>query len=84
MPMKTTTELFLSRNFVEFGPFTADELSGFSTRGILLEGDFIKEAGSEAWQPCMEWLSSLNGDAPKVPAPAKKAPVKKKTAKPRE
>jgi hypothetical protein len=74
--MKTTAEIFLSRNFVEFGPFTSEEMSGFAARGILLEGDFVKSNGADSWQPCIDWLSTINTPAPKTPA-------KKKTAKPK-
>ncbi|HEX2747555.1 MAG TPA: hypothetical protein VHM91_06130 [Verrucomicrobiales bacterium] len=79
--MNTTAEILLSRNFVEFGPFTRDELSVFATRGILLDGDFVKENGGEAWLPCTEWVAALT--APKAAEPPKKAPAKKKAAKPK-
>jgi hypothetical protein len=75
--MKTTAEILLSRNFVEFGPFTSDEMSEFATRGILLEGDFVKSNGGDSWQPCTEWLASLN-----APPPVK-APAKKRASKPK-
>jgi hypothetical protein len=82
--MKKTNEMILSRNFVEFGPFTPEELSGFSGRGILLESDYVKEAGGHVWHPCMEWLASRNdSNHPKAPAPkiSAKAPAKKPAAR---
>jgi hypothetical protein len=84
--MKTTADVFLSRNFVEFGPFTTDELSGFASRGIVLASDFVKGNGSESWVPSSEWLASLNGppaDTPPEGASQPKAPAKKRAAKPK-
>ena len=88
MPMKKNHELFLSRNFVEFGPFTDVELSGFAGRGLLLESDYVKETGGHVWQPCNEWLASLSNSSapassPNTPAkmPAKKRVVTKKKSK---
>lgn len=82
--MKTTPELLLSRNFVEFGPFTAEELLAFAGRGILQEADFVKGPVSHAWQPCMEWLAGLetpvSGESEAKPA---KGPVKKRASKPK-
>jgi len=82
LPMKNTTEMFLSRNFVEFGPFTPDEMSAFAGRGLLLETDYVKEAGGHVWQPYMEWAASLAEPKPgKVTA--KKPAVRKPKSKPK-
>ncbi len=81
--MNTTAEILLSRSFVEFGPFTRDELSVFATRGILLDGDFVKENGGEAWLPYNDWLAALTAPPPKAATAPKKAPAKKKAAKPK-
>jgi hypothetical protein len=76
--MKTTADIYLSRNFVEFGPFTAVEVAAFSTRGILFESDYIREGGEGAWVPCMAYQSATA--APAKPAPKKKAAIKKTAA----
>ncbi|HWB05599.1 MAG TPA: hypothetical protein VG796_21450 [Verrucomicrobiales bacterium] len=87
--MKTTADVFLSRNFVEFGPFTTDEMSGFASRGILLAGDFVKANGGDSWLPCNEWLASLNGSPPDATPTAAaeasppKTPAKKRAATPK-
>jgi len=81
--MKKTTEVFLSRSYVEFGPFTADELSGFAGRGLLLESDYVKETGGHVWQPCNEWLASLTSTTAKASAAPAKAPARKRAAKPK-
>ena len=86
--MKTTTEMFLSRNFVEFGPFTPAEMTAFAGRGLLLETDYVKEVGGHVWQPYMEWAASLAEPRPekvavKKPA-AKKSAAKKLKLKPKE
>ena len=86
--MNKTTEMFLSRNFVEFGPFTPDEMSAFAARGLLLETDYVKEVGGHVWQPYMEWAASLAEPTPAkvaVKKPAAKRPaVKKPKPKPKE
>jgi hypothetical protein len=75
--------VYISRNFTEFGGFAPSEIVDFQQRGILCESDFVREHGSEAWQPLIEWLTSAVTDAPapKVAKPKAKAPAKKKTAK---
>ena len=81
--MKSTIKMFMSRNFVEFGPFTPDEMSAFARRGLLLETDYVKESGGHVWKPYMEWFASLNEPKP-VKAPAKKTAAKKTKSKPKE
>lgn len=66
--------LYLSRAFVEFGPFSAEELTAFHKRGILKDTDYVRNEGSEEWLPAEEWAAAPA--APPPPAP-KKAAVKK-------
>ncbi len=78
--MNQTAEILLSRNFVEFGPFTPEEITVFATRGILLEGDFLLQKGTDSWVPCAEWIASIT--APQAPPPPATPPkAKKKSAK---
>lgn len=70
--------LYLSRAFVEFGPFAAEELSSFYTRGILKETDYVRAEGSEDWLHVEDWASSLIAAS----VPAVKKPVAKKKTKP--
>jgi hypothetical protein len=70
--------LYLSRAFVEFGPFAAAELISFYQRGILKETDYVRAEGSDDWLHVEDWASSL---VP-VAAPIVKKPVAKKKTKP--
>ncbi|MBL9179409.1 MAG: hypothetical protein JNM65_15200 [Verrucomicrobiaceae bacterium] len=71
--------VYLSRAFVEFGPFTRKEILDFHKRGLLADTDYLRDEGSEAWVACAEWLAIVPMPAPKlvkkavVKAPAKKA-----------
>lgn len=91
-----STQVYISRNFTEFGAFTLAEITDFKKRGIVLDGDFIREEGSSTWVPSLDFLSSLPEPAPKPaakpkavkeakpakePKPAAKAPAKKAAKK---
>lgn len=91
-----STQVYISRNFTEFGAFTVAEILDFKKRGIVLEGDFIREDGSSTWVPSLDFLGSLPEPAPKAapkpkavkeakpakePKPAAKAPAKKAAKK---
>ena len=69
--------IFISRNFVEFGPFQPKEILDFHTRGILGELDHLREQGKEDWLLIAEWVEQ--GTKPAKPAVKKAAPVAKKT-----
>jgi hypothetical protein len=73
--MKAT--LHLSRAFVEFGPFTVEEMRAFLERGILKSTDYIRVDSSETWLHVDEWAAAK----PPVKPAAKKAPAKKEAAK---
>ena len=65
---------YLSRAYVEFGPFPSVELLGFHDRGLLKPSDYISGAGIHgSWMPATDWVT-----AQKTPAKAisvKKAPA---------
>lgn len=65
---------YLSRAFVEFGPFAAEELSSFQQRGLLKETDYVRAEGTEAWHHINDWQP----DAAAVPS----APMTAKTKSP--
>lgn len=89
--------LYLSRAFVEFGPFTSPEMQAFHARGILKDSDYIRPESSDSWVHVNEWAAALPAvEAPlptpppakkvaakkaAAPAPAKKAPAKKAAKK---
>jgi hypothetical protein len=83
-----TKPVYISRNFVEFGPFKAEELVDFHSRGILGELDHVREDGHDDWLFIGEWIAKAGkGTASAAAAPAakkaaaKKAPAKKAAAK---
>jgi hypothetical protein len=77
--MKNPAAFLLSRNYVEFGPFSSEELTAFHSRGILLDSDYVKESGGHVWTGLSEWLGSQKPGAPA--AGARKAPAKKRTVR---
>ena len=72
----STTPVYLSRAFVEFGPFSVEEMKNFYSRGLLQEIDHIRPEGSDHWLHLMDWVNSLPATETK-PAAKKAAPVKK-------
>jgi|UniRef100_UPI003782D575 hypothetical protein len=80
--------VYLSRSFVEFGPFAKKEILDFQKRGLLSETDYLRDEGSETWLHYQEWLTIVPMPAPKLvkrPAStksvAKAAPAAKKSKK---
>jgi hypothetical protein len=81
--------LYLSRAFVEFGPFPSSELLSFHQRGILKETDYVRLEGSDEWLHVEDWAAQTKptqATSTKKPAvkkakaetpPAKKPAVKK-------
>ena len=70
--------LYLSRAFVEFGPFPSSELLSFQQRGILKDTDYVRVEGSDEWLHVDDWI------AKNKPTPAtaiKKPTIKKAKAK---
>lgn len=83
--------LYLSRSFVEFGPFTSDEILSFEKRGILQDTDYVRPESGEDWVHIYDWVAentSKEPPAPKAekavsptpPAKAEKAPAAAKKA----
>lgn len=86
--------LFLSRSFVEFGPFAAEEIRSFHQRGILKDSDYVRSESSDAWIHVNEWAEGglipqsvpAEPPAPKaekevIPTPpVQEAPAAKKAA----
>jgi hypothetical protein len=82
-----STAIYISRNFVEFGPFKPQEVADFHHRGILGELDHVREDGTDDWLYIAQWISAFEAPKAKVTPPAakkaaaKKAPAKKAAAK---
>ncbi|GEP43296.1 GYF domain-containing protein [Brevifollis gellanilyticus] len=71
--------LYLSRAFVEFGPFPTDEMTSFYQRGLLKDSDYVRAENTDNWLHVNEWADSLPAaEAPAAPAPKK--PAAKKAA----
>lgn len=75
--------VYLSRAFVEFGPFAKKEILDFQKRGLLSETDYLRDEGSESWVHYQEWLTVVPMPAPKLvkKAPAAKTAAPKKSKK---
>jgi hypothetical protein len=73
-----TTPLFhISRNFVEFGAFTALEIVNFRQRGILRDHDYIRSTESQDWLPLAQWLSKVASGLAEPRTTAKATPRKR-------
>jgi hypothetical protein len=70
---------YLSRAFVEFGPFPSAEMISFHERGLLQDTDYIRAEGTSDWLHVNDWAATQAAPAP-VPAPAPKKPAAKKAA----
>lgn len=73
--------IYLSRAFVEFGPFAPDEIVAFKKRGLLREIDHIRNHGKDDWIPLATWLASLAPPFKSTITSAKEPVAKKATAK---
>ena len=71
-------KIYLSRSFVEFGPFSATEIKDFYKRGLLQDTDYLSGAAN-SWIHVNEWAASLTTAS--APAAAKPAPAKKAATK---
>jgi hypothetical protein len=64
--------LYISRLFVEFGPFEANEIQSFIQRGLLSETDYLRVQGKEDWINISDWTPPFTYQ-PTQKTPAKKA-----------
>jgi hypothetical protein len=71
---------YFSRNFVEFGPFTAEEIANFAKREILVETDYVRNVETHHWHTVAQWLPTHGIGTPAKPAKAKTTAPKKKAA----
>ncbi len=76
-----TDALYLSRSFVDFGPFKPTEVLDFIKRGIVVPSDYIRRELTTDWMTISDWQVSLTA-APTVSKakPKTKVAAKKKTA----
>ena len=71
--------IYLSRAFVEFGPFTEAEVITFYQRGILHISDHVRTSIEPDWLPVSEWAAS-KGCTSKAAAAKEKVAKKSKAA----
>ncbi len=75
---------YLSRSFVEFGPFPAAEILSFHQRGLLKNTDYVRAEGKSTWTHVNDWAASQTpvkaSAAVKATAVAKAPAAKAKTA----
>lgn len=74
------TLVYLSRAFVEFGPFTTKEMKDFHRRGLLRDIDHIRQEGEDQWIPAAAWAAAVAVPA-KTPAKPKAKPADPKPSK---
>lgn len=55
--------IYLSRAFVEFGPFPLPELLDFQKRGLIRETDYVREEGDSHWHHANPWLVKASAAA---------------------
>lgn len=76
---------YFSRNYVEFGTFTAPEILDFYKRGILKDQDYVRSVETETWETMGQWVTTGIGKeakpAKKAAAPRKKAAAATKASK---
>lgn len=73
---------YISRNFVEFGPFALAEITNFKTRGVLNDHDYVRADKDHHWKPLAAWIKENTKAAPaeKPAANAKSAAPRKRAA----
>jgi hypothetical protein len=78
------SQIYVSRNFVEFGPFFDYEIVEFQARGVLGGSDHLRVHGENHWLEVAEWLAkqqTVKPDKPAAKTAAKKATARKTAAK---
>ena len=89
MKKDTITLFHISRNFVEFGAFTALEIASFRQRGVLGDRDYVRSAEGHDWLPVRLWtgdaasglLESKPAAKPKATASRKRSATTAKASK---
>lgn len=74
--------LYLSRAFVEFGPFSSEELKNFYQRGLLKDTDYVRYENTDDWLHVNDWIATPASAPSPVKKPAAKATKAAKPATP--
>ncbi len=70
------TLVYLSRAFVEFGPFSSEEMKDFHSRGLLRDIDHLRLHGEDKWLPLKVWAASVEAATKAAAKPKAKAAAK--------
>lgn len=57
LKINTQNLYIISRNFVEFGAFTANEITTFRKRSVLVDHDYVRPLSSNDWLPLGTWMA---------------------------
>ncbi|MCE9518690.1 MAG: hypothetical protein K8R87_03880 [Verrucomicrobia bacterium] len=79
MKKNTPAHYIISRNFVEFGAFTAVEIASFRQRSVLVDHDYVRSVNSHDWLPLGTWMAEAAPVITETKPVAKAAPRKRST-----
>lgn len=79
MKKNIPTQYIISRNFVEFGAFTAVEIASFRQRSVLVDHDYVRPVNSQDWLPLGSWMDENAPTLTESKPVAKAAPRKRST-----
>lgn len=71
---------YLSRAFVEFGPFSTEEMMSFQQRGLLKDTDYIRAEGTDVWTHVSDWQPVTAATSKVTPTKVRAAAAKPKAA----
>lgn len=71
LKINTQNHYIISRNFVEFGAFTATEIATFRERSVLVDQDYVRPLSSHDWLPLGTWMAESAPTLTESKTPAK-------------
>jgi hypothetical protein len=71
---------YISRNFTEFGGFTAQEILDFNGRGLLRSSDYVRLHDTDDWVHLNDWVAPNAATPPPAVTAKPKAKIAKKAA----
>lgn len=77
-------KIFISRSYVEFGPFEPSEILDFHSRGIATDRDHLHVIGTDTWITMSDWLAAQAAKIPAKPKTGPKPAAKRAASAPRK